>query len=65
MSAKAAPILILEQEKESGFYSCPIEADQFQHREPILLWDKIADRWPKERFPSLISHEVAVEGQRC
>ena len=64
MSAETAQILILEQEKESSFYSCPLEADQSQPREPILLWDKIANRWPKERFPSFISPEVAVEGPR-
>lgn len=64
MSAKAAQILILEQEKESSFYSCPLEADPSPPREPILLWDKIASRWPKERFPSFISHEVAVERPR-
>ena len=60
MSAKAAQILILEQEKESSFYSCTIEADQSPPCEPILLWDKIANRWPKERFPSFISPETAV-----
>ena len=64
MSAKASQILILEQEKASSFYSCPLEADQSQFREPILLWDKIANRWPKERFPSFISPEVAVAGPR-
>ena len=62
MSAKAVQILILDQEKESSFYSYPIEADQSQHHEPSLFWDKIANRWPKERFPSFISYEVAVEG---
>jgi hypothetical protein len=62
MSAKATQILILAQEKDSSFYSCAIEADQSPPCEPVLLWDRIANRWPKERFPSFISHEAAAVG---
>jgi hypothetical protein len=63
MSAKAAQILIFKREKESSFYSYSNGADRSQPREPILLWDKIANRWPRERFPSFIYSEVAVGGE--
>jgi hypothetical protein len=63
MSAEAVQIMLLEQEEDSSFYSHPIESDQSRYREPILRWDRIANRWPRERFPSFISHQFAVEGQ--
>ena len=61
MSAELARSSTLDQEWPSFGGDRP-ESDQFQTREPILLWDKIANRWPKERFPSFISCEVAAEG---
>ena len=61
MSAELARFLKPDQERPSFDADRP-ESDQSQHREPILFWDKIANRWPKERFPSFISYQVAVEG---
>lgn len=55
MSAEAAHILILDQEKESSFYSYHHEPEPAPNREPVLFWDEIVKRWPKERFPSFIS----------
>jgi len=62
MSAKLARGSNLDQERPPFGGDRP-ESDQSLSREPILFWDKIANRWPKERFPSFISYEVAVEVQ--
>ena len=62
MSAELARGLTPDQERPSFGGDRP-ESKQSPHREPILFWDKIATRWPKERFPSFISYQVAVEGQ--
>jgi hypothetical protein len=62
MSAELARNLTLDQERPSFGGNRP-EPDQFQPREPVLFWDKIAQRWPKERFPSFISYQVTIEVQ--
>ncbi len=59
MSAEAAKILILKQDRESGSYRYNYDhkADQDDNRQSTLFWDEIAKKWPKERFSSFFTFD--------
>ncbi len=57
MSAKAAQVLILRRERESGFYCYRDKTDQDEVRRSTSFWDELAQKWPKERFHSFFTVE--------
>ncbi len=57
MSAEAAQVLILKKDRESGCYSYHSQADQDDSHQSTLFWDEIAQKWPKERFPSFFTFD--------
>ena len=57
MSAEAAQVLILKKDRESGFYSYHSKVDQDDSRQSTRFWDEIAQKWPKERFPSFFTFD--------
>lgn len=57
MSAEAAQVLILKKDRESGFYSYHSKKEEDDNRQSVVFWDEIAQKWPKERFPSFFTFD--------
>jgi len=53
MSLEIAPGLNPEEERPASFRGHRLETDQDGYFQSIRPWDEIAQKWPKERFPSL------------
>jgi hypothetical protein len=56
MSLEIAKDLHPEEERPASFRGNRMETNQDGYCQSILPWDEIAQKWPKERFPSLFAH---------
>ncbi len=64
MSLEIAQGLNPEEERPASFRGNRLETVQDGYFQSILPWDEIAQKWPKERFPSLFSMDHSLDQRR-
>ncbi|MGD0970221.1 MAG: hypothetical protein ABSA04_02300 [Desulfobaccales bacterium] len=64
MSLEIGKGLNPEEERPASFRGNRTETDQDAYCQSILPWDEIAQKWPKERFPSLLSMDHPLDQRR-
>jgi hypothetical protein len=64
MSLEIARRLKPEGERPASFHGNRMETIQDGYCQSIRPWDEIAQKWPKERFPSLFYMDHPLDQRR-